>query len=66
MRVNDDYKMYNVVAQQNDNASVLALWKDMLALRKREEDVLATDPQLPEMISSIFADVRILQRALAE
>ena len=43
MRVNDDYKIYNVLAQQKDNTSVLACWKEMLALRKREEDVLASD-----------------------
>ncbi|KAH7303897.1 family 13 glycoside hydrolase [Stachybotrys elegans] len=39
MRVNDDYKQWNVAAQEGDDGSVLAFWREMLALRQREKDV---------------------------
>lgn len=39
MRVNDDYKEWNVKSQEGDKESVLAFWRDMLALRQREKDV---------------------------
>ena len=42
MRVNDDYKFCNVAAQVGSKTSVLSFWKEMLALRKKDEDVLAS------------------------
>jgi alpha-glucosidase len=39
MRVNDDYKEWNVKSQEGDKESVLAFWRDMLALRQKEKDV---------------------------
>jgi alpha-glucosidase len=34
MRVNDDFKEWNVASQMTDPASVLTFWKRALALRK--------------------------------
>ncbi|UNI23890.1 Oligo-1,6-glucosidase [Purpureocillium takamizusanense] len=39
MRVNDDYPEWNVAAQDGRPDSVLAYWREALALRKRERDV---------------------------
>lgn len=39
MRVNEDYETWNVRSQTEDNASVLAFWKNALAVRK-QHDVL--------------------------
>jgi len=35
MRVNDDYKDWNVAKQEKDDTSVLSFWKAMLAFRKK-------------------------------
>lgn len=35
MRVNEDYREWNVVKQQDDRSSVLEFWKKMLAFRKK-------------------------------
>ncbi|ORX36241.1 alpha amylase [Kockovaella imperatae] len=35
MRVNDDYREWNVEAQKDDPKSVLSFWKDMIKFRKR-------------------------------
>ena len=42
MRVNDDYKDWNVAAQQKDEGSVLNFWKNLLKFRKAH-DVLVRD-----------------------
>lgn len=42
MRVNDDYKECNVTLQLDDQTSVFAFWKDILALRKQLEDSLVS------------------------
>jgi len=39
MRVNDDFKEWNVESQVDDKESILAYWKAMLALRRKEADV---------------------------
>jgi oligo-1,6-glucosidase len=39
MRVNDDYKEWNVKSQVDDKKSVLSYWKSMLQLRKAHKDV---------------------------
>lgn len=39
MRVNDDYPEWNVAAQEGKPDSVLAYWREALAVRKRERDV---------------------------
>jgi alpha-glucosidase len=39
MRVNDDFKKWNVESQVDDKESVLSYWKEMLTLRKKEADV---------------------------
>jgi oligo-1,6-glucosidase len=59
MRVNDDFEEWNVKSQLQDNDSVLAFWKEMLALRKKEKDVFVygTFTMLDENLSgeTIFA-----------
>jgi oligo-1,6-glucosidase len=40
MRVHDNYKEINVAAQQKDPESVLAMWKQVLKIRKEHGDVL--------------------------
>ena len=35
MRVNDDYKDWNVAEQRPNSTSVFSFWKEMLAFRKR-------------------------------
>lgn len=40
MRIPDDYKTWNVALQEKDPDSLLSFWNDMLAFRKREEDIL--------------------------
>lgn len=42
MRVNDDYKEWNVAAQRDDEGSVLNFWKKLLQARKKH-DVLVCD-----------------------
>lgn len=37
MRVNDDYKEWNVAAQLKDPESVFNFWRQALALRKQHE-----------------------------
>ena len=37
MRVNDDYKLWNVQAESQDGDSVLEFWKKALKLRKAHE-----------------------------
>lgn len=39
MRVNDDFREWNVESQENKDDSVLAHWREMLALRKKEKEV---------------------------
>ncbi|KAH6672204.1 glycoside hydrolase superfamily [Halenospora varia] len=39
MRVNDDYQKWNVASQIDDEDSVLSYWKEILALRRKEQDV---------------------------
>ena len=39
MRVNDDYKEWNVALQEKDDDSVLAFWREVLELRLKEKDV---------------------------
>ncbi|TDZ20965.1 Alpha-glucosidase [Colletotrichum orbiculare MAFF 240422] len=39
MRVNDDYPEWNVEKQDKDDSSVLAFWRDILDLRRKEKDV---------------------------
>ncbi|EON97333.1 putative alpha amylase protein [Phaeoacremonium minimum UCRPA7] len=39
MRVNDDYKDWNVDKQSGDDNSILAYWREVLALRQKENDV---------------------------
>jgi alpha-glucosidase len=39
MKVNDDFKEWNVESQVDDGESVLSYWKEMLALRRKEADV---------------------------
>ncbi|KAM0425338.1 hypothetical protein ACHAPT_009394 [Fusarium lateritium] len=39
MPVNDDFHDWNVQEQENDDDSVLAFWRRVLALRRRERDV---------------------------
>ncbi|CEF78788.1 hypothetical protein FGSG_03890 [Fusarium graminearum PH-1] len=39
MRVNDDFKEWNVAQQENDGDSVLAFWRQVLELREKERDV---------------------------
>ncbi|KAH8904768.1 family 13 glycoside hydrolase [Coniochaeta sp. PMI_546] len=39
MRVNDDFKEWNVETQEGKENSVLAYWRQVLALRKKEKDV---------------------------
>lgn len=39
MRVNDDYKDWNVEKQNGDKQSVLAYWREVLALRQKEKNV---------------------------
>jgi glycosidase len=40
IRVHDNYKEINVAAAQKDPDSILAMWKQMLRLRKQYRDVL--------------------------
>lgn len=40
MRVNDDWRECNVAKQADDPASMLSFWRDLLAWRKANEDVL--------------------------
>ena len=40
MRVHDDYKEWNVAAQQKDGNSVLAFWTKMLKIRKQYEALI--------------------------
>lgn len=39
MRINDDFKDWNVANQETQSDSVLAYWRQALELRKREKDV---------------------------
>lgn len=39
MRVNDDFKEWNVEKQEGKDDSVLAYWRQVLAMRKKEKDV---------------------------
>lgn len=39
MRVNDDYKEWNVEKQEGDKNSVLEYWREVLSLRKSESEV---------------------------
>ena len=39
MRVNDDYKEWNVAAQEGKDDSVLTFWRSMLKLRKEHKEV---------------------------
>ncbi|CAK7199547.1 hypothetical protein SEUCBS139899_002227 [Sporothrix eucalyptigena] len=39
MRVNDDFKQWNVQEQEGDDDSVLSFWRRILDLRQREKDV---------------------------
>lgn len=39
MRVNDDYKEWNVEKQAGDKNSVLEYWREVLSLRKSESEV---------------------------
>ncbi|OXG71919.1 alpha-glucosidase [Cryptococcus neoformans var. grubii Br795] len=60
MRIPDDYKTWNVALQEKDPDSLLSFWKDMLAFRKREEDILVygTFELLAPEDEDIFAFVR--------
>lgn len=50
MRVNDDFDKWNVAQMEKDNNSVLAFWREVLALRQKEKDVFVYGrfDELPE------------------
>ncbi|KAJ9148801.1 Family 13 glycoside hydrolase [Coniochaeta hoffmannii] len=55
MRVNDDFREWNVDRQEADPDSVLAYWREVLEMRKRESDVftygafeMLDGPETPE------------------
>ena len=43
MRVNDDYPIWDVAAQMNDDDSVLSFWKKLLKLRKSHDVLVRND-----------------------
>ncbi|OBS25204.1 hypothetical protein FPOA_05739 [Fusarium poae] len=59
MRVNDDFKEWNVANQENDNDSVLSFWRQVLGLRQKEKDIFVYGhfTNLPEYENSedVFA-----------
>ncbi|KAH6974545.1 glycoside hydrolase superfamily [Ilyonectria sp. MPI-CAGE-AT-0026] len=59
MRVNDDFDEWNVAQMEKDDNSVLAFWKEVLALRQKEKDVFVYGrfDELPEYEKSehVFA-----------
>ena len=46
MRVHDDYKTWNVAAQEKDSESVLAFWTKMLKIRKQYEALIYGEQNL--------------------
>ncbi|KAH8663833.1 glycoside hydrolase superfamily [Ilyonectria robusta] len=59
MRVNDDFDEWNVAQMEKDDNSVLAFWREVLALRQKEKDVFVYGrfDELPEYEKSehVFA-----------
>lgn len=59
MRINDDFDEWNVAQMEKDDNSVLAFWREVLALRQREKDVFVYGrfDELPEYEKSehVFA-----------
>ncbi|KAH7007771.1 family 13 glycoside hydrolase [Ilyonectria destructans] len=59
MRVNDDFDKWNVAQMEKDDKSVLAFWREVLALRQKEKDVFVYGrfDELPEYEKSehVFA-----------
>jgi glycosidase len=53
MRVNDDYKAWNVEKQIGEEGSVLEFWKRALKVRKNNGDVLVSF-YLRNLISATF------------